>query len=79
MRWPHARKALGLGFDHRLEIIPPQRALLLQIGADFRQVIFGNRLRESIAHKSEGHPRRWPKSLFHMVGGAGFEPATLAV
>ena len=42
MRRPHARKAVGLGFDHRLETVPPQRALLLQIDVDFRQVILGN-------------------------------------
>src|SRR5690606_14263105 len=28
---------------------------------------------------TKGHLQRWPKSLFHMVGGAGVEPATLAV
>lgn len=34
-------EAAGLGLDHGAEIIPDQRALLLEMGADGNQVVVG--------------------------------------
>ena len=46
MGGPHAGKALGLGFDHRTEIVAAVGALLLQVEADRGQVFVADRLRE---------------------------------
>ena len=37
-----SREALGLGFDHRAEIVAPVGALLLQVEADAREVFFAD-------------------------------------
>ena len=42
MRRPDIRKALGLGFDHRSEVVPAPGTLLLQIDADGREFILWN-------------------------------------
>lgn len=41
MRGPDAGEALGLGFDHRAEVIATQGALLLKVGSDGFQVAVG--------------------------------------
>jgi len=41
MRGPDAGEALGLGFDHRAEVIATQGPLLLQVGSDGFQVVVG--------------------------------------
>lgn len=46
MRRPHAGEMLGLGFDHRSEIIAAIGALLLQIEADRGQVFIADGLGE---------------------------------
>lgn len=44
MRTPHGGEALGRGFDHRVEVGPPPGTLLLKVGSDGRQVVFGQDL-----------------------------------
>lgn len=46
MRRPHAGEALGLGFDHRPEIVSAVGTLLLQVQADRGEVLVTDRLRE---------------------------------
>lgn len=42
MGGPHTCKAMSLGFDHRLEIIPSPHALLLQVETDGREFVLGD-------------------------------------
>lgn len=56
MRGPHASETLGLGLDHRAEVVAAIGALLLQVKADRGEVIVADRLGEqrAIALRAEG-------------------------
>ncbi len=41
MSGPHAGEALGVGFDHGVEVVPAQGSLLLKIDSDGCEVIIG--------------------------------------
>lgn len=41
MRGPDASEALGLGFDHRAEVVAAQGPLLVKVGSDGFQVVVG--------------------------------------
>lgn len=43
MRRPHVAESLGLGFDHRAEVVAAIGALLLQVEADRGQVVVADR------------------------------------
>lgn len=43
-----AGEALGLGFDHGAEVVAPERALLLEIVSDRRDVVVGERFAQQL-------------------------------
>jgi hypothetical protein len=67
MRRPNAGEASGLGFDHGVEIVVAQGALLLEVGADGGEVVVGQGFMHEAVVSLGAIPRTGSGSLIQCV------------